>query len=64
MARIEIEGIVKTFGRTPVLRGIDIDVAAGEFLSLVGPSGCGKSTLLRIIAGLTRDVQALLPAEN
>ncbi|WP_234050501.1 MULTISPECIES: ABC transporter ATP-binding protein [unclassified Xanthobacter] len=55
MARIEIDGIEKRFGRTPVLRGIDLDVRAGEFLSLVGPSGCGKSTLLRIIAGLTRE---------
>ena len=55
MARIEIDGITKTFGRTPVLRGIDLDVGSGEFLSLVGPSGCGKSTLLRIIAGLTRE---------
>jgi multiple sugar transport system ATP-binding protein len=55
MARIEIDGIEKSFGRTPVLRGIDLDVAAGEFLSLVGPSGCGKSTLLRIIAGLERE---------
>jgi len=55
MARIEIDGIEKRFGPTPVLRGIDLDVAAGEFLSLVGPSGCGKSTLLRIVAGLTRE---------
>jgi len=55
MARIEIKGIGKSFGRTSVLRGIDLDIAAGEFLSLVGPSGCGKSTLLRIIAGLERE---------
>jgi multiple sugar transport system ATP-binding protein len=52
LATIAIEGIRKTFGHTEVLRGIDLDIADGEFVSLVGPSGCGKSTLLRIIAGL------------
>ncbi|HYA73602.1 MAG TPA: ABC transporter ATP-binding protein [Roseiarcus sp.] len=35
------------------LRGVDIDVREGEFLSLLGPSGCGKSTVLRLLAGLT-----------
>ena len=52
MARIELRGITKSFGRTDVLRRVDLDIADGEFVSLVGPSGCGKSTLLRIIAGL------------
>ena len=42
----------KSFGAMPVLDGIDLDIADGEFLTLVGPSGCGKSTLIRIIAGL------------
>ena len=41
----------KSFGSTPVLRGINLDVRPGEFLTLLGPSGCGKSTLLRLIAG-------------
>ena len=52
MAGITLKHITKSFGDTPVLKGIDIDIADGEFLTLVGPSGCGKSTLLRIIAGL------------
>ena len=52
MASIRLQGITKTFGETPVLNGIDLDIADGEFLTLVGPSGCGKSTTLRIIAGL------------
>ena len=52
MASITLNGIEKSFGDTRVLSRIDLDVAHGEFLTLVGPSGCGKSTLLRIIAGL------------
>ena len=52
MARIRLQGITKTFGDTRVLNRIDLDIADGEFLTLVGPSGCGKSTTLRIIAGL------------
>ena len=52
MARVELVSIGKSFGDTAVLSGIDLDIADGEFLTLVGPSGCGKSTLIRIIAGL------------
>lgn len=49
---LELAGIGKSFGGTDVLKGIDLAIRPGEFLSLVGMSGCGKSTLLRIIAGL------------
>lgn len=52
MSGVKIEGVKKDFGSTQVLKGISLDIADGEFVSLVGPSGCGKSTLLRIIAGL------------
>lgn len=52
MADLQIDHVTKTFGDTQVLKGISLDIADGEFVSLVGPSGCGKSTLLRIIAGL------------
>jgi len=52
VSAIEIRGVSKRYGVTPVLHEIDLSVAAGEFLVLVGPSGCGKSTLLRLIAGL------------
>lgn len=54
MAGLQLEGIVKRFGDTTILKGIDLHIADGEFVSLVGPSGCGKSTLLRIISGLER----------
>ena len=52
MASVHIRRVEKYFGTTQVIRGVDIDIADGEFAVLVGPSGCGKSTLLRMIAGL------------
>src|SRR5437016_5077839 len=52
MAAVTIAAVEKWFGSTHVIRGVDIDIANGEFCVLVGPSGCGKSTLLRMIAGL------------
>ena len=52
MARISLHKIKKTYGSVPVLNDTNLDIADGEFLTLVGPSGCGKSTTLRIIAGL------------
>jgi multiple sugar transport system ATP-binding protein len=52
MAAVSIKSVQKYFGSTQVIRGVDIDIADGEFCVLVGPSGCGKSTLLRMLAGL------------
>jgi len=52
MSSLQLHQIVKHYGAAPVIHGVDIDIADGEFVALVGPSGCGKSTLLRAIAGL------------
>jgi multiple sugar transport system ATP-binding protein len=52
MAEVSIRGLRKSFGKVEALKGIDLDIAEGEFCVLVGPSGCGKTTLLRTIAGL------------
>ncbi|MBB3644169.1 multiple sugar transport system ATP-binding protein [Rhizobium sp. BK619] len=52
MAGVQFADVRKSFGVHPVIRGVDIDIADGEFVILVGPSGCGKSTLLRMLAGL------------
>ena len=52
MATITLNSVRKSYGKTEVIHGIDLDVADGELIVIVGPSGCGKSTLLRMVAGL------------
>ncbi len=52
MGHLALKGIRKSYGDTPVVHGVDLEVQDGEFLVFVGPSGCGKSTMLRMIAGL------------
>jgi NitT/TauT family transport system ATP-binding protein len=52
MSVVEIKDVTKRFGETTAVQGIDLEIEAGEFISLIGPSGCGKSTLLRIIGDL------------
>ncbi len=52
MAQVMLRRVVKNYEDTPAVKGIDLDIADGEFVVLVGPSGCGKSTTLRMIAGL------------
>ena len=48
---VRLEGINLSFGKTHVLKGIDLQIEPGEFFAFLGPSGCGKTTLLRLIAG-------------
>jgi putative spermidine/putrescine transport system ATP-binding protein len=50
--KLRIQGLRKTYGSVVALAGADVDIRAGEFLTLLGPSGSGKSTMLMLIAGL------------
>jgi ABC-type sugar transport system ATPase subunit len=52
MASLTLTNIVKRYGTTTIIHGVDLAIADGEFVVFVGPSGCGKSTLLRMISGL------------
>lgn len=52
MATIELNQLVKRYGKVEAVKGIDLAIEDGEFVVFVGPSGCGKSTTLRMIAGL------------
>ncbi|MFH8223285.1 ABC transporter ATP-binding protein [Streptomyces sp. NPDC018057] len=72
---IRLRGLRKAFGRTTAVAGVDLEIADGEFFSLLGPSGSGKTTVLRLIAGFERptagtvalggrDVTALAPFER
>jgi lactose/L-arabinose transport system ATP-binding protein len=75
MTGVTLNGVIKKYGDTQVIHGINLEVADGEFCVFVGPSGCGKSTLLRMVAGLEettggairigqRDVTRLDPSER
>jgi lactose/L-arabinose transport system ATP-binding protein len=75
MSGLQLNDVIKRYGATQVIHGVDLDIEDGEFCVFVGPSGCGKSTLLRMVAGLEetsegriaiggRDVTHLDPAER
>jgi lactose/L-arabinose transport system ATP-binding protein len=75
MSGLQLQQVIKRYGATQVIHGIDLTIEDGEFCVFVGPSGCGKSTLLRMVAGLedttggqirigSRDVTRLDPAER
>ncbi len=75
MSGVNLQNVIKKYGETQVIHGVDLGIEPGEFCVFVGPSGCGKSTLLRMIAGLEettggqiniggRDVTRLDPAQR
>ncbi len=75
MARVAFAGVHKRYGEIVALRGLDLEVADGELLTVVGPSGSGKTTVLRLAAGLeevtegtvhigSRDVTRVAPAQR
>ena len=72
---LQLDSVVKRYGATTVLHGLDLEVRAGEFMTILGPSGSGKTTLLRLIGGFVslssgkillagRDVSRMTPAER
>ncbi|SMY07322.1 ABC transporter ATP-binding protein [Flavimaricola marinus] len=75
MTGVTLNSVIKKYGETQVIHGVDLTIEDGEFCVFVGPSGCGKSTLLRMVAGLEettggeirigeRDVTKLDPSER
>ncbi len=54
---VRVRGLTRRFGERSVIRKLDLDLRAGEFVALVGRSGCGKSTLLRVLADLDHEIE-------
>lgn len=62
--RLTAKGLGKTYGELMVLRDVNLEVKAGEFLAIVGRSGCGKSTFLRLISGLEKQTEGILELDG
>ena len=64
MSFLSISNAVKTFGSNTVVKGFDLAVEKGEFVSFLGPSGCGKTTVLRMIAGFERPTSGTITIDR
>ena len=64
MADVNLSKVKKSYDKTEVVHGVDLDIKSGEFVVFVGPSGCGKSTLLRMIAGLEEITEGEISIEG
>ncbi len=64
MTSVVLDGVRKSFGSLEVIKGVDLNIGAGEFCVFVGPSGCGKSTLLRMISGLETSSAGKIVIDN
>jgi lactose/L-arabinose transport system ATP-binding protein len=62
MSGLQLNDVIKRYGATQVIHGVDLDIEDGEFCVFVGPSGCGKSTLLRMVAGLEETSEGASPS--
>ena len=61
---ITLEGVEKRFGNNHVVKNMNLEIAEGEFLTLLGPSGCGKTTTLRMIAGFEEASSGIIKVEG
>jgi spermidine/putrescine transport system ATP-binding protein len=63
---VRLEGVTKRFGDFTAVRAMDLDIASGEFFTMLGPSGCGKTTTLRMVAGFEEPTEGrvLLDGED
>ncbi len=61
---LRIDELVKAFGTTQVVKGVDLSFNRGEFVTLLGPSGCGKTTILRMIAGFEQPTSGTITVDG
>jgi spermidine/putrescine ABC transporter ATP-binding subunit len=64
VARVRLRNVEKRYGDLVAVAGVDLDIAEGEFLTLLGPSGCGKTTSLRMVAGFVQPTRGQILIEN